>query len=136
MTNPPAKRRMVRALARRPRSVVLIAPLKRSGGTKIPKARAGLISMRRPRGTRVATPTPPKTMTTGTGSFKRRATTARAVDARRSTRSVSKPTTLKLGEKALRGAKVGGLEPLGELVVGLGEKLATFLLTPLFGQES
>jgi hypothetical protein len=48
----------------------------------------------------------------------------------------SKPATLELGEKTLRRAKVGGLEALGELVVGRGEKLATFLLTALFGQES
>src|SRR5271154_6103106 len=109
---------MARALARSPRSDVLIAPLKRSGGTKIPKARSGSISTRRPRGTRAATPTPPKTMTTGTGSFKRRATTASAVDARRRARSVSKPATSQLGEKTFRRAKVGGLDALGELVVG------------------
>jgi len=74
-----------------------MAPLKRSGGTKVPKARSGSISKRWRRGTR-ATPTPPKTITTGTGIFSRRATTARAVDARRSARSVSKPATLQLRE--------------------------------------
>ena len=90
ITSPTARSVTLRRLARSPRSEVVIADRKSSGGTKMVKARAGSISTTCTPGIKAAT-RPPNTSMMGTGIETRLPSTARPVEAQMRTRMVSKP---------------------------------------------